>query len=139
MIKIRVYIFLFQIFPGNLLEPTYPDPEDPDKFLGRSEVRRREQYFEQLEDLLPGGIRQALVQLIKNSLHNTPSRRPTAEQLVTSLEEMKGGVKGPYGELATVDAVRHVRTMKTLKTEEIVQLRGELEVRLEYCQQRIDL
>ena len=58
---------------------------------------------------------------------------------MTSLEEMKGGVKGPYGELATVDAVRHVRTMKTLKNVEIEQFRGELEVRLEYCQQRIDL
>ena len=51
---------------------------------------------------------------------------------MTLLEEMKGGIKGPYGELATVDAVRHVRTMKTLKNEEIEQLRGELEVRLEY-------
>ena len=58
---------------------------------------------------------------------------------MTLLEEMKGGVKGPYGELATVDAVRHVRTMKTLKTEEMEQLRGELEVRLEYCHERIEL
>ena len=100
---------------------------------------RREQYFEQLEDLLPGGIRLVLVQLIKNSLHNTPSRRPTAEQLVTLLEGMKGGVKGPYGELATIDAVRHVSTMKTLKNEEIEQLRGELEVSMEYFHERIDL
>ena len=84
-------------------------------FLGRSEVERRGQYFEQLEDLLPGGIRQVLVQLIKNCLHNDPSRRPTAEQLVTSLEEMKGEVEGAYGELAIVDAVRQVMTVKALK------------------------
>ena len=94
-------------------------------------MKRREQYFDRLEDLLPGGIRQTLVQLIKDCLHNFPSRRPTAEGLVTSLEEMKGEVEGGYGELATVDAVRQVRTVKTLKAkrdEEIEQLRGQLEV-----------
>ena len=127
--------FLFQIFPGSLLQPNYPDPEDPDNFLGRSEVRRREHYFEQLEDLLPGGIRQVLVQLIKSCLHNAPSRRPTAEQLVTSLEVMKGEVEGAYGELATVDAVRQVRTVKALKAKrnEIERLQEQLEVRLKSC------
>ena len=80
----------------------------------------------QLEDLLPGGIRQALVQLIKNCLHNAPSQRPTAEQVVTSLNELKGDVEGSYRELATVDAVRQVRTVKMLK--EIDQLQKQLEV-----------
>ena len=105
--------------------------------MARSEVERRGQYFEQLEDLLPGRIRQVLVLLIKNCLHNDPSQRPTAEQLVTSLEEMKGEVEGAYGELATVDAVRQVRTMKALKAkgddkidrvDEVQQLQEQLEV-----------
>ena len=102
--------------------------------MARSEVERRGQYFEQLEDLLPGRIRQVLVLLIKNCLHNDPSQRPTAEQLVTSLEEMKSVVEGSYGELATVDAVRQVMTVKALKAkgddkvDEIQQLHEQLEV-----------
>ena len=104
--------------------------------MARSEVERRGQYFEQLEDLLPGRIRQVIVLLIKNCLHNDPSQRPTAEQLVSSLEEMKGEVEGAYGELATVDAVRQVRTVKALKAkgdsrvDEIQQLHEQLEVKL---------
>ena len=102
---------------------------------------RRQAYFDQLEDLLPGGIRRHLVQMIKDCLKNDPTERPTAERLVTALEGMKGDIEGGYGELATVDAVRQVRTMKALKSrsedkvneltakdEEIQQLRQQLEV-----------
>ena len=100
-------------------------------------------YFDQLEDLLPapGGVKRLLVQMIKDCLRNDPTQRPTAEQLVTALEKMKGDIEGGYGELATVDAVRQVRTMKALKSrsedkvnelaakdEEIQQLRQQLEV-----------
>ena len=83
--------------------------------------------------MLPGGIRPAFVQLVKNCLHNSPSRRPIAEQLITSLEAMKGDIDGPYGELATVDAVRWVRMMKALKAKknvEIKQLQEQVEVRV---------
>ena len=102
--------------------------------MARSEVERRGQYFEQLEDLLPGRIRQVLVLLIKNCLNNDPSQRPTAEQLVTSLEEMKGEVEGAYGELAIVDAVRQVMTVKALKANKVhenQQLHEQLEVKLQ--------
>ena len=125
-----------QVFPGNLLQPTYADPDNRHQLMARSEVERRGQYVEHLEDLLPGRIRQVLVLLIKNCLHNDPSQRPTAEQLVTSLEEMKDEVEGAYGELATVDAVRQVMTVKALKAkgdsrvDEIQQLHEQLEVKL---------
>ena len=125
-----------QVFPGNLLQSTYADFDNRHQLMARSEVERRGQYFEQLEDLLPGRIRQVLVLLIKNCLHNDPSQRPTAEQLVTSLEEMKSVVEGSYGELATVDAVRQVMTVKALKAkgddkiDEIQQLHEQLEVKI---------
>ena len=101
-------------------------------------------YFDQLEDLLPApsGVKCLLVQMIKDCLQNDPTERPTAEQLVTALEGMKGDIEGGYEELATVDAVRQVRTLKALKSrsedkvnelaakdEEIQQLRQQLEVR----------
>ena len=112
------------MFPGDLLQPTYADPDNPDRLVGRSEVGRRQAYFDQLEDLLsaPGGVRRHLVQMMKDCLRNDPSQRPTAEQLVTVLEGMKGDVEGPCGELATMDAMRQVKTAKALKKEKVDQL-----------------
>ena len=108
---------------------------------------RRERYFEQLEDLLSSPVKQVFIGLIKDCLRNAPSQRPTAEQLMTALEEMKADVEGDYGELATIDAVRQVKTVKVLKTkskdkvnelaakdEEIQQLQQQLEVKLNTCQ-----
>ena len=121
------------MFPGDLLEPNYVDPDNPGRLLGRSEVERRQPYFDQLEG-------KALVPLIKTCLHNDPSQRPTAEQLVTASEEVKGDIEGPCGELTTVDAVRQVKTAKALKKEkvdhlaakdqEIQQLQQQLEVHM---------
>ena len=95
--------------------------------------------MDQLENLLPGGNRHPLLQLMKDCLCNAPSQRPTAEQLVTALEEMKADIEGDYGDLATVEAVRQVNVAKSLKTrrnllaakdEEIQQLQEQLEVKL---------
>jgi hypothetical protein len=74
---------------------------------------------------------------------NSPSRRPTTEQLVADIQRVKSDVEGAYGELAKLDAVRQVVTMKTLrgreaevrekanevlaKEEEIRQLQQQLE------------
>ena len=111
--------------------------------IGRSEVDRRQAYINQLEDLLPGGIRRPLIQMIKDCLRNAPAQRPTAEQLVTALDEMKLVIEGDYEELVTVDAVRRVRTMKALKSrsddkinelaakdEQMQQLQQQLAVRV---------
>ena len=91
------------------MEHNYADPDSPGRLVGRTEVERRQLYFDQLE----GNIQ--LVRLIKTCLHNDPSQRPTAEQLVTELERMKSDVEGPCGKLATVDAVRQVMTAMALK------------------------
>ena len=133
-----------KVFPGNLLQSTYADPDDPDRLVGRSEVGRRQVYFDQLEPQLAASdeVRRLLIQMIKDCLRNAPYQRPTAEQLVRALEGMKGAIEGGYGELATVDAVRQVRTMKALKSrsedkvneltakdEQIQQLQLQLAVR----------
>lgn len=94
------------------MEHNYADPDSPGRLVGRTEMQRRQQYFDQLE----GNIQLAqLVQLIKTCLHNDPSQRPIAERLVTELERMKGDIEGPCGKLATVDAVRQVMTAMALK------------------------
>ena len=132
-----------QIFPGDLLEPTYPDSGNPGQLLARSEVERRVKYIEQLDYQLPQGGQHPFVQLVKRCLQNEPSERPTAEQLVLSLGEMKADIEGPCREVTRAEAVRQVVTMRAVlrkeremrrkdidsaaKDEEIEHLRLELE------------
>ena len=126
-----------QVFPCDLLEHNYPDPENPDRLTGRTEVERRGQYFESLEQtVLCGRQHQPLVQLIKDCLHNTPSRRPSTEQLLQALEEMKATIEGPYGEFTKMDAVKQVTMMRALKgrdedmrvkTDELAAKDGEIQ------------
>ena len=53
------------------------------------------------------------MQLTKDCLHNIPSRRPTAEQLVATLEGMRVDIDDPCGgAVARADAVRQVVMMK---------------------------
>ena len=65
------------------------------------------------------GGRHPCVLMTKQCLHNSPSRRPTAEQLVATLEGMRADIEGPCGAVARADVVRQVVMMKTLKESEI--------------------
>ena len=106
------------MFPGDLLESTYPDPDDPEKVKGRSEVERRRQYIEQLEREFRDGENHPLPQMVKQCLRNDPSRRPTTEQLVNILQGLRVSVEGPYGSLARIDAVKQVVMMKEILAKE---------------------
>ena len=103
-----------QAFPGDLLEPTYSDSENQDNLLARSEIERRQVYIDQLGTTLPSGGNHPLVQLVKHCLKNTASQRPTAEDVLRYLEEMKSVIDGPCGEVARADAVRQVVMMRAI-------------------------
>ena len=103
-----------QAFPGDLLEPTYSAPNNQENLLARSEVDRRQVYTDQLETTLPNGGHHPLVQLVKCCLKNTASQRPTAEDVLRSLEEIKATTDGPCGEVARADAVRQVVMMRAI-------------------------
>ena len=107
------------MFPGDLLEPTYPESEGSSNLVARSEVDRRGEYFQQLERKLLDGGRHPLVQLIKQCLSNTPSNRPRVEQVVAALEEMKAAIEGPYGDISRIDAVREVVMKRALRKREV--------------------
>ena len=131
------------MFPGDLLEPTYPDPRNAQNLIGRSEVDRRGVYFTQLERKLPDGGRHPLVQLLKQCLHNTPSNRPTVEQVVAALEEMKADIEGPYGDISRIDAVREVVMKRALsKSDKEVREKtaesAEKDVEIHQLQQELE-
>ena len=107
---------------------------------------RRKRYFDQLEErlhvLATDQVKRLLIQLIKDCLCNSPPGRPSAEQLVTALVGIRSDIEGCYGDLATIDAVRQVKTVKTMKRssdelvakeEEILHLRQQFEVCTSSC------
>jgi hypothetical protein len=110
LMKLQLY-FILQIFPGDLLEHNYTNPSNSDELIARSEVERRRDYFERLEGTMVGA-RHPCVLMIKQCLHNSPSRRPTAEQLIATLEGMREDIEGLCGAVARADAVRQVVMMK---------------------------
>ena len=140
MVFIITYILkeidFLQVFPCDLLEPNYPNPNNSDQLVPRSEVERHAEYFERLEGNILGG-QHPCVQMTKQCLHNSPSRRPTAEQLVATLEEMRADIEGPYGAIARADAVRQVVMMKTLREreEETREKTNEVEAKEQVIQQ----
>ena len=63
-----------QVFP-DLLPPTRPDPNDPQRTVGLSEVERRAREMELVCKQMGGG--HPLVRLIRSCLENSPQLRPS--------------------------------------------------------------
>ena len=108
---------MFKVFPGDLLESTYPDPSNPDIVLARSEVERRGQYIEQLVKVLPDGEHHPLTQMVKQCLQNAPTRRPTAEEIVAELCRVRVYTEDSCGATVYIprsEAVKQVVTMKEM-------------------------
>ena len=106
---------LMQVFPGNLLPHNYPDPDNPGRLVGRSEVERRTDYIKPLyKDL---GEQHPLAQLVCQCLHNIPAQRPSAEEL---LQQLEAQMEEAYGKkLVKAEIARLQVAMKTmLKMEE---------------------
>ena len=82
-------------------------------------MERRERHFQLLDKQIIGGQCHPCVQLAKDCLHNPPSRRPTAEQLVATLEGMRADIEGPCGAVARADAMRQVVMMKEIHSREV--------------------
>ena len=100
-------------------EAEYTDPANPNKPVRRSEVERRAKYFDQLDDKIIKGQHHPLAQLSKDRLNNNPWQRPSAEQLLSALEDMEEEVEGSYGEFIKLDAIRQVAAMKSLIERDI--------------------
>ena len=85
-------LYSTQVFPGTLHPHTYPDPDNPNNVLGRSELERRADYVQSLQEQL--GEQHPLLQLTCQCLHNIPAYRPSAEKLLQDLEAVRPQIEG---------------------------------------------
>ena len=107
---------IIQTFPSDLLPSTFPNPDNLEDVRGRTEVGRRESYIEMLERKIAD--HPALIQLVKQCLHNVPDQRPSTDELLATLQRMKVEVEGEYGgSPIRLDMVR-VRLSKEVKSNE---------------------
>jgi DNA repair protein RadC len=67
-------------------------------------VQRREEYIKLLHQQL--GEQHPLVLLVKQCLNDAPSERPTAQELLQRLEDMKALIEDPYEHLTKLEAMR---------------------------------
>ena len=102
--------------------------------MGRSEVERRREFIQLLHEQL--SEQHPLVQLVHQCLHNDPTRRPSAEELLQQLEAVRAQVEGgPYGQFVSVnmEKLRMVRALREKDTEigQLQQQLQQLEVEVE--------
>ena len=112
---------LSQRFPGDLLPITFYEAGN---LQARNEVQRREQYIEILEALV-GRYHPALVELVKECLHNDPDQRPTTGDMLARLRRVREEVEGQYGypfklDMARVRLAKEVQ-IKDRRIEELTQ------------------
>ena len=76
-------------------------------------------YIELLETHI-GSFHPALVELVKQCLHNDPHERPSSEELLTRLQGMRGDVEGEFGGNQPIQ-LDMVRLRLTKEVKELTQ------------------
>ena len=110
------------MFPGNLLPYTFRDPNDRGRVQGRTEIERRATHIERLEICI-AIHNQALVDLVKQCLDDSPEDRPSSEDLLQQILIIKKEVERSYGgsSLKYVDVGR-VQLAKDIKVSDLNNL-----------------
>ena len=117
-------IFIFQMFPGDLLAATQADPYNPGKVIGRTEVKRRDVYMKKLEGQFSES-HPVLVQLVSQCLDNDPQTRPSGEEILGRLQDKKKEIEmiygGHTGAMLNIASILAVKDMKS-KDKKIKEL-----------------
>lgn len=107
---------MIQEEPYALLPPTHPDPIDPEKVLGRSEIERRKNYLDNL--YMKFASSHDISSLIQQCLNNNPSSRPSASQIVKAFDDMLKECSDEYTEyeaLNRYDIAQKLREIQDTK------------------------
>ncbi len=100
--------------------PTRPDPNNPGMVTGLTEVQRRWQQMEQLSRQL-GGEGHPLVQLVVRCLHNDPSQRPSARQVLSQLEGLRANDADPYEHMSKLELIQALKRRRGDDNECVLQ------------------
>ena len=93
-------------------------------------MERRGEYIELLEKQVDW-IHPALVQLVRQCLHNAPERRPTTNDVLGRLQRLKVEVEGVYGgSLVKLDIDRVLLAKEIKKKDKRIEELREVEVSL---------
>ena len=117
---------LGQIFPCNLLAPTYSNSRK--KLVPRTELERRENYMMKLYSQIPKG--HPLLQMIEQCLKNCPQDRPTISQVVNILKQAQTEVPKDESVMSKLELLQTVRRRNELiesKEKELSDASTELE------------
>lgn len=109
---------LTQTFP-ELLAATYPHPKK-DKVVGRTEIERRGKCFGMLKEML--GDKHSLVNLVTKCLQNKPNSRPTAQEILQKLDNVKIEDHDKFEIMSKKDLLQYVET----REREMERLVGQL-------------
>ena len=115
--RLYSHLYQYQVFPGELLAPTYLDPSDRECTIARTEVECRQPYMEQLEAQV-GRSHPALVDLVKQCLHNAPERRPSTEEVLSRVRDVKLEVEGAHGNITRQLNITNILVLKELKQKD---------------------
>ena len=91
-------------------------------------MERRGEYIELLEKQVDW-IHPALVQLVRQCLHNAPERRPTTNDVLGRLQRLKVEVEGVYGgSLVKLDINRVLLAKEIKRKDKRIEELREVEV-----------
>ena len=97
--------YCLQVFPSNLLSPTYVDSHG--RVNARTEVERRESFIQHLYDQV--GRAHPLVNLVKTCLHNDPDKRPHALGVLGQLTTVQSTFSDPYMQLTKLEMMQRLK------------------------------
>ena len=112
-----------QIFPKDLLIPTYYDPQ-ANQIKGRSEIERRVRHITTLHDKI--GEAHPLAVLIKSCLEYEPAKRPSAKKALQMLGDIKAELNDPHHKLSKLQLERSLREKEAL-LQQLPNLKTELQ------------
>ena len=116
-------ILILHIFSGKWPEPgeaVAPDPNNMEKLIAKSEVERREKYFQGIQ------LNHQLVDFTKRCLHYHPGKRPTDLEAIEVIEEHQALVPPTLNKVQLIEGMKELKATNSRLHAEIARLEKQL-------------